>query len=67
MLARFPVSTWRPGLPRMFQSLRHYNYDLLLPQFGQEGSAFVLPGGLAANPPKNESASGNWAHLFSNP
>jgi TonB family protein len=40
--------------------LRYYTYDLLLPQFGQEGAAFMLPGGLAANPPKNESASGSW-------
>ncbi|HLK89259.1 MAG TPA: TonB family protein [Polyangia bacterium] len=41
--------------------LRHFNYDLLLPPFGQEGAAFMLPGGLAANPPKNEVASGNFA------
>ncbi len=41
--------------------LRHYNYDLLLPPFGQEGAAFMLPGGLAANPPRNEVASGNLA------
>jgi TonB family protein len=42
-------------------SLRHFNYDLLLPPFGQAGSAFMLPGGLAANPPRTETASGNFA------
>ena len=41
-------------------SLRHFSYFLLLPPFEQEGAAFGN-GGLAANPPQKESASGNFA------
>jgi TonB family protein len=41
-------------------SLRHFSYDVTLPLFGQPGAAFGS-GGLAANPPVNATASGNWA------
>jgi outer membrane receptor protein involved in Fe transport len=41
-------------------SLRHFSYDLLLPPFEQAGAAFSN-GGLAANPPQDRSASGNFA------
>ncbi|HEY4393147.1 MAG TPA: TonB-dependent receptor [Polyangia bacterium] len=41
-------------------SLRHYSYNLLLPNFGQPGAAFGM-GGFGANPPQAESSSGNWA------
>ncbi|HTB59475.1 MAG TPA: TonB family protein [Polyangia bacterium] len=41
-------------------SLRHFSYDLLLPPFEQAGAAFSN-GGLAANPPQNQAASGNFA------
>jgi TonB family protein len=41
-------------------SLRYFSYDVTLPVFAQAGAAFMT-GGLSANPPVNQKASGNWA------